>query len=587
MPSRKMTPFPLVAVALLAAGAAPAVQAADASLVVAQASQPAADSGQLEEVVVSARRRQENAQDVPIPMAVITAETLTQQGIDNPRQLNALAPSMVITETNPRQTNIGIRGIGNTSLLSDGLTASVGVYEDGVFLGRPGEFSYDFKDIDQITVQRGPQGTLYGRNTTGGAINVSSKLPSFTPEATAGMSFGNYFLRAFDGSVSGPVVGDKLALRLTAYDTERDGTIKNTNPFVGGRENEENRYGFRAQALFVPTDDFTFRLIASYRRQDERQSDYQIYAFQPAGPGKTNPYLKGISLVSPGYMPPLNPYARVSDVDAPQQDRTHDALISGEANWDFGGGYKLTSITAYQNWYFRPNNDGDNGALPVSAFTGNVNKVSQYSQELRVTSPTGRNIEYVSGLYYYKEMVNGLNRTYNEQDAWAFNSTMAGMAGNAAQNAALSAAMNNLGSFTTNKPKTDSYAAFSQATWHIDEKIRPDRRSARHLRAQGAVDQQQLRRQCRLGQLRGERRRLLFRSRRFRDDPGQGADRVGNASRIGRVLRGHQQSLGAADAQLQGDRRHHALRHLVAWRQVARRQCQPVDPRPIGGWAGL
>ena len=429
----------------------------------------AAAETQIQDVVVTARRREENAQDVPVPMSIISGATLEQNGIDSPRELNSLAPNLVITETNPRQTNVGIRGIGNTSLLSDGLTSSVGVYEDGVYLGRPGEFSYDFKDIDQITVQRGPQGTLYGRNTTGGAINVSSRLPSFVPEATGEMSLGNYFLRAVNTSASGPVVGDILALRLTAYDTERDGTIKNIT--VGGSNNAESRFGLRAQALYVPTDNFSFRLIGSYRRQDENQSDYLIYAFQPAAPGKTNPFLQGVSLVAPGYRPPANLFGRVTDDDAPQQDRTHDALLSGEANWTFGGGYKLTSITAYQNWYFRPNNDGDVSALPVSAFTGNVNKVQQISQELRVASPSGRTIEYVSGLYYYKEAVNGLSRTYNETDAWAFNTTLAGLHGSAATNAALSAAMNNFDAFTTNKPKTNSYAAFGQATWHIDERM--------------------------------------------------------------------------------------------------------------------
>ena len=434
------------------------------------APQPQAAStgdAQIQDVVVTARRRDEKAQDVPVPMAIISGDTLERYGIDTPRQLNSLAPNMVLTETNPRQTNIGIRGVGNTSLLSDGLDASVGVYEDGVYLGRPGEFSFDFKDIDQITILRGPQGTLYGRNTTGGTINVTSKLPSFVPEATAEASVGNYFLRELNASASGPVVADKLALRLTAYDTERDGTIKNT--LTGATDNAENRNGVRAQALFVPNDDFSFRLIGSYRRQTEAQSDYMIYAFQPAAPGKTNPFLQGISLVAPGYSPSLNIFSRLSDHDAAQTDRTHQTLTSGEANWDFGGGYKLTSITAYQNWFFQPNNDGDNTALPVSKDTGNINNVEQLSQELRVTSPAGRAIEYVSGLYYYKQVVDGLSRTYNEQDAWAFNSTLAGLHGTAATNAALSAAMNNLDSFTTNKPKTDSYAVFGQATWHVDD----------------------------------------------------------------------------------------------------------------------
>jgi len=401
-------------------------------------------------------------------MAIIPGETLERYGLDNPRQLNSLSPNTVITETNPRQTNVGIRGIGNTSLLSDGLDASVGIYEDGVYLGRPGEFSFDFKDIDQITILRGPQGTLYGRNTTGGAINVTSRLPSFTPEATAETSFGNYAFNSYNASVSGPVAGDKMALRMTAYDTNRDGTIKNT--LTGGKDNAENRYGVRTQALFLPTDDFSFRLIGSYRRQDEAQSDYLWFGNFPLAAGKYN-FAQSAALVQPGYAPPSNPFARLTDHNALQTDQTHQALVSGEANWNFGDGYKLTSITAYQYWYFRPNNDGDYSALPSTFNTGNVNKVSQTSQELRVATPTGRTIESVAGLYYYKQDLSGLNRTYNDVDAWAFNSTLAALHGTASQNAALSAAMNGLGQFTTNKPKTNSYALFSQATWHIDDRL--------------------------------------------------------------------------------------------------------------------
>ncbi len=449
-----------IASAADATGAPPAPSAADQAA-------PAAET-QIQDVVVTARRRAEKAQEVPVPMAIIPGETLERYGIDNPRQLNSLSPNTVITETNPRQTNLGIRGIGNTSLLSDGLDASVGVYEDGVYLGRPGEFSFDFKDLDQITVLRGPQGTLYGRNTTGGAVNVTSKLPSFIPEAMGEISYGNYFLRSYDASVSGPVAGDKLALRLTAYDTKREGTISNT--LTGGKDNAENRDGFRAQALFVPTDDFSFRLIGSYRRQDEAQSDYLWFANFPVVAGKFN-FAQSAALVRPGYAPPPNPFDRLTDHNAPQDDQTHQTLISGEANWAFGDGYKLTSITAYQYWYFRPNNDGDYSVLSNTYNTGNVNKVQQTSQELRVSTPTGRTVESVAGLYYYKQDLNGLNRTYNDVDAWAFNSTLAGLHGNATTNAALSAALNGLGQFTTNKPKTDSYALFGQATWHLDQQL--------------------------------------------------------------------------------------------------------------------
>ena len=179
-------------------------------------------------IIVTARLRDEDLQEVPVPISVTSGQTLDLQRIQSPQQLDNIAANLNITQANPRQTIFSIRGIGGTTQVSDGLDSSVGVYEDGVYLGRPGEFAYDFLDIDQVSVLRGPQGTLYGRNTIAGAINLRTVAPSFTPSAFVQTDFGNYAYRRFSGAVTGPLIDDKLAFRITGYDTHRSGFAHNS-----------------------------------------------------------------------------------------------------------------------------------------------------------------------------------------------------------------------------------------------------------------------------------------------------------------------------------------------------------------------
>nr|QQZ49193.1 TonB-dependent receptor plug domain-containing protein [Phenylobacterium glaciei] len=214
-------------------------------------------------MVVTARQRAEPLQKVPAAVSVVTGVELDRAGTVNTQALAQLAPSLYYNSANPRNTAYTIRGLGSNTLsvsaANDGIEAGVGFYVDGVYHGRPATAAFDFTDIARIEVLRGPQGTLFGKNTTGGAINIISRAPTFEPEASAEVSYGDDNFIQAKTSVSGPLM-DEVAGRLSAQITQRDGFV--TNVVTGQKLNDQNNIALRAQLLFQPNDDLQFRLIA-------------------------------------------------------------------------------------------------------------------------------------------------------------------------------------------------------------------------------------------------------------------------------------------------------------------------------------
>jgi iron complex outermembrane receptor protein len=165
----------------------------------------------LDEVVVTARRRAENEQDVPIPITALNGTALDQSGVNRLEDLNDRMPSLNVEFGNPRQTSIAVRGLGNNPA-NDGLESSVGIYLDDVYLGRPGMANQDLIDLEQVSLLRGPQGTLFGKNTTAGVVNLSTSAPSFTPGGAIETSAGNYGYYQVRGTATGPIDDDMLAV---------------------------------------------------------------------------------------------------------------------------------------------------------------------------------------------------------------------------------------------------------------------------------------------------------------------------------------------------------------------------------------
>jgi len=446
---RRLKRLPL---ALLLAGSASWTQsyAADADTPPpAPAGKPAANSSQLETVTVTTRRREESSQDVPTPMSVVSGQTLETQRVYRIQDLQQLVPSVNVAYMHARQSSVSIRGLGNNPA-SDGLEGSVGLYIDNVYLGRPGMAVFDLMDIEQLEVLRGPQGTLFGKNTTAGVINISTRAPTFTPERSIETSVGEDGYFQTKGTISGPL-NDELAGRFSAYRTRSDGDIK--NEYNGHDLNGGSRDGFRAQLLFKPHEDFNLRWIGDYNEEDSSAGTRVLY--------NTGPTINGVNLyqsrANAAGATLVNGSHRKVNLDNDQHVTVHQGGTSVEANWTLPSDFTLTSISSYRFWNFTPaNDDGLNVAATYNAGVSVEDK--QYSQEFRLASPKGEFFDYVIGAYYFGSDLDNKSFAYYGPQADIWNGTPRG-------------ALANVGSVGNGHIKTDSFALFAQGTWHLTERL--------------------------------------------------------------------------------------------------------------------
>ncbi|HGM4997502.1 TPA: TonB-dependent receptor [Pseudomonas aeruginosa] len=435
---------------LLALGGALPASAADAPAPAEEApplasSVPGKADTALGKVTVTARRREEDSQKVPTPITVLGGETLEAQRISRVQDLQQVLPSVNVAYIHARQSSVAVRGIGNNPA-SDGLEGSAGIYLDNVYLGRPGMAVFDLLDIEQLELLRGPQGTLFGKNTTAGVLNISTRAPTFTAERTVEVSGGQDGYFQGRGTVSGPL-GETLAGRLSAYRTRDDGYIKNIHDdnYLNGGE----RQGARGQLLFEPNEDFSLRWIADYNEEDSSNGSMVVY-------GGAERFWQRAALV--GASPLRDPQRRKVNINGRQHVSVHQGGSSLEANWNLAGGYRLTSISAYRYWHFTPANDEQ---LNVSAIndTGVEVHDRQFSQEIRLASPTGGAFDYVVGAYAFRQNLG--NKTFTSYGPLADLYLLGANLG----------ALNDTYSKANGKIETDSFALFAQGTWHLTERL--------------------------------------------------------------------------------------------------------------------
>jgi iron complex outermembrane receptor protein len=405
-------------------------------------------------------------QDVPIPITVLNGDALDREGHYRIDDLQQKLPSTNVGFQNPRQSSIAVRGLGNNPA-NDGLESSVGVFLDGVYLGRPGMVNFDIIDIDRVELLRGPQGTLFGKNTTAGLLNITTKAPGFEREITGEASYGEYDYYQLRGAISGPLWDRQLAGRVSAYKTERDGFIDNL--YNGHRLNGSNRDGARGQLLFKPGKDFSLRFIADWNQEDEPCCVGVLYALGPVqasdAQGRTKYQIQYQKVVdahaaaSGEPVPPLvfDPNGRAISLNGVQSMRVHQGGLSLQADYGFGDGYKLTSISAYRNWYFEPLN-GSGLPFVVTRAGGQAVKDQQLTQEIRLASPDGRAFEWVLGAFGYWDRQDNHFYLYYGPDADTWLGTPP-------------STLSNVASDTFASPQTNSVAAFAQATWHLSEAL--------------------------------------------------------------------------------------------------------------------
>lgn len=352
-------------------------------------------NNELTELVITSRRRVETAQNVPIPISVIGGAQVEETGAFNVNRLKELVPTVQLYSSNPRNTTLNIRGLGSTfGLTNDGIDPGVGFYVDGVYYARPAATTLDFVDIERIEVLRGPQGTLFGKNTTAGAFNVSTRPAKFKPGATFEVSYGNYGFVQAKASVTGGIT-KKLAGRLSFSGTQRNGVIENiaTQQSV----NDLNNIGVRGQLLFTLTDKIKITLIGDFN--DQKPNGYaQVLAgvvqTKRAGYRQFDSIITSLNYKLPG----RNAFDRVIDHNTPWRSGNQLGGASINLDWKLGKG-TFTSTTAWRYWNWDPSNDRDFTGLPVLTLSQAPSKHKQWTQEIRWAGDFSNKLSGVFGVF--------------------------------------------------------------------------------------------------------------------------------------------------------------------------------------------
>ncbi len=414
------------------------------------------------DIVVTARRRAETIQSVPIAISVIGGQAIADTGAYNVNRITQLQPTLQFYSTNPRNSAANIRGLGAPfGLTNDGIEQGVGIYVDQVYYSRIASATFDFTDTERIEILRGPQGTLYGKNTTAGAINIYTRKPSFTPEARIELTAGNLQFVQAKASVSGPLVDDRLAIRLSSSITRRNGTIENVR--TGKDVNAQDNQSLRGQLYWHATGNLDLTLSGDYNHQDP-DCCAQIFARV----GKTQrPTARQYDALAAafGYAPPSrDAFDRVTDLDTPLRARQELGGASLLAEWDLGA-VSLTSVSAWRFWDWKPSNDRDFIGLPITTVSANPSQQEQVSQELRLSSNGRNTVDYVAGLFYFHQTIDtqGLQVQGPAASRYLLNPTSA--------NASNPAVLNGLTSVNTIGFENTSAAGFGKLTWHVTDKL--------------------------------------------------------------------------------------------------------------------
>ncbi|MEO7577045.1 MAG: TonB-dependent receptor [Massilia sp.] len=430
----------------------------------------------LDNVVVTSRNREEIAQEVPVPVSVVSGQTLERDNVVGIAGLTQKVPNLGLFGSNPRQTSISLRGIGKNAA-NDTMEPSVGVIVDGVTSSYVGQNWTDWVDLDRIEVIRGPQGTLLGKNTTLGVINITTKAPSFTPGYVYEARVGSYNDLEGKFSATGPIADGVLAYRGSFFINKKDGVLANT--WQSGPEtwNETYRVGGRLQFLVTPSKDLSARIILDQIQSSENGNKSLLLNNGPAtfadGPARTTTFQSRLSRdyfnnADGSAYRPVYGNNQIEDSQARPQ-RTKQGGISVEINQQLGD-FTLTSITAYRNQHFDIKNGG------VTRFDiGNGGQQlwnDQTSEELRLTSALGGKVDYQVGLYGLKAHVYSDDPTSYGADGGAFNASNAQYAALKAPQyrGLLRASQDGVYRSYVLEPETTGLAAFGQANWHIDDK---------------------------------------------------------------------------------------------------------------------
>lgn len=378
--------FGLVTKALLVSGACvPQIAFAQ------QPGQTSAAASSDTDIIVTAAKREQRLEDVPVAITAVSGEEVASAGVNNTEQLAQVSPSLFITSS--QQVGLGaqirLRGVG-TATGNAGLEGSVGFFVDDVFVGRSNTAFGDLVDIERVEVLRGPQGTLFGKSTSAGVISVFTRLPDFYWGGNAKAAVSNHGGMRASARLSGPIVDDKLAFSISGQVHTREGYVDDV--VSGADYNNRNRWLVRGQLLFTPTSEFSLRLIAE---QSQRDEDSTVAVFTELSDAQ-----RALIVASGGFVPtPLaGPEQNSVSLNGPFIARTNDTNFSATADWKTAA-VDIKAIIAYRDSRARKDYDSDFTSVDLYRQTDDL-RDRIFSAELQLSRQTGF-ADLLVGAYYF------------------------------------------------------------------------------------------------------------------------------------------------------------------------------------------
>jgi iron complex outermembrane recepter protein len=437
---------------------------------------PEAEAPEADEIIVTATKREQTLQDVPISVSVTSQATIEKAQVRDLIDLQSLVPSLKVSQfQSAGQVNFIIRGFGNGNG-NDGIESSVGVFIDGVYRSRSAAALDDLPEIERIEVLRGPQSTLFGKNVSAGAISIVTKKPQFDWGGKAEITLGNYGNINPKATITGPI-GETIAFRLSGSINSRQGY--STNLTTKNEVNDRNRWSLRADLLFEPSADFSLRLIGDYNVIKEVCCTAATVFNGPA-----TQLIGTLGRISQ----PSDFFKRTVVYNTDPSNRVVGKGLSGQIDWNIGDFAKLTSITAYRNQVNQTTLDVDFQAADISNLTS-ANESDFFTQEIRLASTGDGPFSWLVGGFYGDEKLStGRNVLYGK-DARAFiNAQTGGPGGLLFALESLSAATNGVpglpivvpgqtyfaagtGIFDNWRQKNKSFSLFGQADYKVTDRL--------------------------------------------------------------------------------------------------------------------
>ncbi|HEX2558605.1 TonB-dependent receptor [Phenylobacterium sp.] len=430
---------------------------------------------EVETVIVTAQKREQNLQDVPIVVTVVTGEQLQDAGVKDVKDLQVLAPGLSVTSsTGGAQTSIRIRGVGTIGD-NPGLESSVGTVIDGVYRARSGVAFNDLGEVERIEVLKGPQGTVFGKNTSAGVINVITALPQFEFGGAAELTAGNYDAKGASISLTGPL-SETLAGRIFAAKRVREGFYDVRNGAGPSRQpdnDDQDVWTVRGQLLWRASETLTLRFLADFTQRDEHCCLNVITI-----PGPTAAIIDALA-ADEGLLRPADPFRRLAHANRESNQQIEDKGLSLQADWEISDDITLTSITAWRDWLNRQANDIDFSSADIWYRPEDGRTFSEFevfSQELRVAGVAGPLDWMVGGFFSDERLKTSAFTPYGTSYETYFSLLLSQGASPTAVSAltGLPAGTNyrpGEGAYDRFDHESRGWALFTNNTWHVSEAL--------------------------------------------------------------------------------------------------------------------